>query len=151
MRRRSIMSEKVEEAVSSFREGFSCSQSILSTWCGTFGMERETALRTSSAFGGGMAGLGEVCGAVTGALIVIGLKHGQTEAKDKDAKEKNYACVHAFTGRFRSRNGSLLCRELIGCDLTTPEAREMAKQKGLFTERCPRFVRDAAEILEDVL
>jgi C_GCAxxG_C_C family probable redox protein len=145
------MSEKVDAAVACFREGFSCSQAILSTWGGEFGLERETALRVAAGFGGGMAGLGEVCGAVTGALIVIGLKHGQTEAKDKERKESNYARVHDFIGRFRSRNASLLCRELLGCDLTTPEARESAKQKGLFTDRCPRFVRDAAEILEDVL
>ncbi len=145
------MSEKVAAAVACFREGFNCSQAILSTWGGEFGLEKETSLRVASAFGGGMAGLGEVCGAVTGALIVIGLKHGQTQAKDKETKDRNYAHVQDFTGRFRSRNGSLLCRELLGCNLTTPEEREMAKQKGLFTERCPRFVRDAAEILEDFL
>jgi C_GCAxxG_C_C family probable redox protein len=140
------MSEKVEAAVACFREGFNCSQAILSTWGGEFGLERETALRAASAFGAGMGRLGEVCGAVTGALIVIGLKHGQTEAKDKD-----YSLVRDLAGRFRSRNGSLLCRELLGCDLTTAEGMETAKQQGLFTERCPRFVRDAAEILEDIL
>jgi C_GCAxxG_C_C family probable redox protein len=148
---RGVMSEKVEAAVACFREGFNCSQAILSVWGGEFGLERETALRVSSAFGAGMGRLGEVCGAVTGALIVIGLKHGQTEAKDKETKERNYSLVRDFVGRFRSRNGSLLCRELLGCDLTTAEGMETAKQKGLFTERCPRFVRDAGEILEDVL
>jgi C_GCAxxG_C_C family probable redox protein len=145
------MSEKVEAAVACFREGFNCSQAILSTWGGEFGLERETALRAAAAFGAGMGRLGEVCGAVAGALIVIGLKHGQTEAKDKETKERNYSLVRDFASRFRSRNGSLLCRELLGCDLTTAEGMETAKQKGLFTERCPRFVRDAAEILEDVL
>ena len=145
------MSEKVKAAVACFREGFSCSQSILSTWSGEFGLERETALRVASAFGGGMASLGEVCGAVTGALVVIGLKHGQIQARDSQAKDRNYALVRDFAERFRSRNGSLLCRELLGCDLTTPEAREAARRKGLFAERCPRFVRDAAEILEDIL
>ena len=145
------MSERVSAAVACFREGFNCSQAILSTWGGEFGLERETALRAASAFGAGLGRLGEVCGAVTGALIVIGLKHGQTEAKDKETKERNYSLVRDFASRFRSRNGSLLCRELLGCDLTTMEGMETAKQKGLFTERCPRFVRDAAEILEDVL
>jgi len=145
------MSQKVEAAVACFREGFSCSQAVLSTWSGEFGLERETALRAAAGFGGGMGGLGEVCGAVTGALIVIGLKHGRTEAKDKETKEKNSFLVRDFAGRFRSRNGSLLCRELLGCDLTTPEGAEAARQKGLFAERCPRFVRDAAEILEDIL
>lgn len=146
-----VMGEKVEAAVACFREGFTCSQAILSTWGGEFGLERETALRVASTFGGGMAGLGEVCGAVTGGLIAIGLKHGQTQAKESQTKDRNYALVRDFTDRFKSRNGSLLCRELLGCDLTTPEARATARQKGLFTERCPRFVRDAAEILEDIL
>ena len=148
---RCVMGEKVEAAVACFREGFTCSQAILSTWGGEFGLEREMALRVASAFGGGMAGLGEVCGAVTGGLIVIGLKHGQTEAKDRETKDRNYALVRDFTCRFRSRNGSLLCRELLGCNLTTPEEREAARLKGLFTERCPRFVKDAAEILEEML
>ncbi|MEK7243209.1 MAG: C-GCAxxG-C-C family protein, partial [Thermodesulfobacteriota bacterium] len=78
-------------------------------------------------------------------------KHGHTAATDKETKEKNYALVRDFADRFRSRNGALCCRELLGCDLTTAEGMEAAKQKGLFAERCPRFVRDAAEALEEVL
>jgi C_GCAxxG_C_C family probable redox protein len=145
------MSDKVEAAIGSFREGFNCSQAILSTYGGELGLERETALKAAAAFGGGMGGLGEVCGAVTGALVVIGLKYGYTEAKDKETKEKTYARVRDFTDRFRSRHGALCCRELLGCDLTTAEGIQKAREKGLFTEHCPRFVRAAAEILEDVL
>jgi C_GCAxxG_C_C family probable redox protein len=145
------MGEKVEAAEACFREGFNCSQAVLSAWGGRFGLDRETSLRLASAFGGGMAGLGEVCGAVTGSLMVIGLTHGQTEAKDKETKARNYALVRDFTNRFRERHGSLRCRELIGCDLTTAEGMEAARAKGLFTEQCPRFVRSAAEILEDIL
>jgi C_GCAxxG_C_C family probable redox protein len=145
------MSGKVEAAVGSFREGFNCSQALLSTYGGDFGLEKETALRAAAAFGGGMGGLGEVCGAVTGALVVIGLKYGHTEAKDKATKAKTYEIVRDFAGRFRSQHGSLRCRELLDCDLTTAEGMEMARQKGLFTELCPRYVRTAAEILEDVL
>ncbi len=146
-----IMIGKVEAAVGCFREGFNCSQAILSTYGGEFGLEREVALKAAAAFGGGMGGLGEVCGAVTGALIVIGLKHGHTDARDKETKEKTYARARDFADRFRSHNGSLLCRELLGCDLTTAEGIQKAREKGLFTEHCPRFVRAAAEILEDVL
>lgn len=145
------MGSKIEEAVGCFREGFNCSQAILSTYGGELGLERETALKAASTLGGGMGCLGEVCGAITGALIVIGLKHGYTMPRDKEGKEKTYARVRDFSGRFRLRNGSLLCRELLGCDLTTAEGMAMAKQKHLFTERCPGFVREAAEILEDVL
>lgn len=145
------MSEKVEAALASFREGFSCSQAILAACGEEFGLPRETALRAGAALGAGMGRLGEVCGAVTGALIVIGLKHGHTAAADKATKEKNYLLTRDFTDRFRSRNGALLCRELLGCDLTTAEGMEEARQKKLFTERCPAFVRDAVEILEEVL
>jgi C_GCAxxG_C_C family probable redox protein len=145
------MGDKAEKAVACFREGFTCSQAILSTYVSELGLERTMALKAASVFGAGMGRLGEVCGAVTGALIVIGLKHGQTEVKDKDAKEKTYALVRDFADRFRTREGTLLCRELLGCDLATPEGMATARQKGYFTERCPRFVREAAEILEDVL
>jgi len=145
------MGDKAEKAVACFREGFTCSQAILSTYGSELGLERTMALKAASVFGAGMGRLGEVCGAVTGALIVIGLKHGQTEVKDKDAKEKTYALVRDFADRFRTREGTLLCRELLGCDLATPEGMATARQKGYFTERCPRFVREAAEILEDVL
>jgi C_GCAxxG_C_C family probable redox protein len=145
------MNSKVEAAVGCFREGFSCSQAILSTYGGEFGLKEETALRAASGLGAGMGRLGEVCGAVTGALIVIGLKHGHIEAMDEETKEKTYALVQDYAGRFRLRNGSLMCRELLDCNLATLEGMEQVRQKGLFTERCPRFVRDAAEILEDVL
>jgi C_GCAxxG_C_C family probable redox protein len=145
------MSDKVEAAVACFREGFCCSLAILSTYGDDFGLPRETALRAAAALGAGMGRLGEVCGAVAGALIVIGLKHGHTEAADKETKEKNYILVRDFADRFRLRNGALCCRELLGCDLTTAEGVEEARQKGLFAERCPGFVRDAAEALEEVL
>lgn len=145
------MSDKVEAAVGCFREGFSCSQAILSTYGVEFGLERETTLKAAAAFGAGMGRLGEVCGAVTGALIVIGLKYGHTKAKDKEAKETTYTRARDYADRFRSLNGSLLCRELLGCDLGTAEGMATAREKGYFTELCPRFVREAAEILEDVL
>jgi C_GCAxxG_C_C family probable redox protein len=145
------MSDKAEAAVVCFREGFSCSQAILSIYGPEFGLVRETALKAGSALGAGMGRLGEVCGAVTGAMIVIGLKYGHTEAKDKETKAKTYDRVHDFGERFRALNGSLLCRELLGCDIGTAEGMETARQKGYFSELCPRLVREAAEILEDVL
>lgn len=145
------MSERTEKAVDCFKEGFNCSQAVFSTYSGEFGLEKETALRAAAGMGGGMGGLGEVCGAVTGAMMAIGLKHGHTEAKDKETKAKTYGCVRDYAGRFRARNGSILCRDLLGFDISTPEGMDQARQKGLFAERCPCFVRDAAEILEDFL
>ncbi|UCD85357.1 MAG: C_GCAxxG_C_C family protein, partial [Deltaproteobacteria bacterium] len=79
---------KVKSAVSCFKEGFSCSQVLLSTYGTDFGLDRETALKVAGAFGGGMGRMGEVCGAVTGAFMVIGLKHGMVKGEDNKAKEK---------------------------------------------------------------
>ncbi len=145
------MEGRIEAAAGCFREGFNCSQAILSTYSGAFGLDKTTALRAAAALGAGMGCMGEVCGAVTGALMVIGLKYGQTEARDKEAKAKTYERARAFGERFRAEHGSLLCRELLGCDLGTEEGMATARQKGYFIELCPKFVRGAARLLEDVL
>jgi len=138
----------VEIAVASFKAGLSCSQAVLSAFAPGLGLDRQTALRVAAAFGGGMARMGQTCGAVSGALMVIGLKHGHVAAQDKAAKEKTYALVREFVDQFRARNGSLLCRELLGYDIGTPEGMQLILEKGLTASICPRLVRDAAEILE---
>jgi len=138
----------VEIAVASFKAGLSCSQAVLSAFAPGLGLDRQTALRVAAAFGGGMARMGQTCGAVSGALMVIGLKHGHVAAQDKAAKEKTYALVREFVDQFRARNGSLLCRELLGYDIGTPEGMQLVREKGLSTSICSRLVRDAAEILE---
>ncbi|MFX0163142.1 MAG: C-GCAxxG-C-C family protein [Candidatus Hodarchaeota archaeon] len=142
---------RVEQAVSCFKEGFSCSQALLSTYGVEFGLDRETALKVSGAFGGGMGRMGETCGAVTGAFMVIGLKYGNTRVDDRQAKEKTYSLVKEFVDKFKSRNGSIVCRELLGCDISTPEGMEIAKEKNLFATLCPKLVSDAAEIIEQTL
>ena len=140
-----------EKAVACFKEGFACSQAVLATYADAFGMDRETALRVAGGFGGGMGGLGEVCGAVTGAFMVLGLKYGRTDPADKAAKEKTYAAVQKFANRFKDRHGSIICRDLIGCDLSTPAGVQAAREKGLFATVCVDMVRSAAEILEELL
>jgi C_GCAxxG_C_C family probable redox protein len=142
---------KVERAVSCFNDGFSCSQAVLSTYGEQFGLDRETALKVAGAFGGGMGNMGKTCGAVTGALMVIGLKYGQTRVEDKEPKKKTYRLVKEFAEQFKVRNGSINCTELLGCDLSTPEGMRCAEERNLFTTLCPKFVQDAAEILEELL
>ena len=98
-----------------------------------------------------MGSMGETCGAVTGAFMVVGLKHGMTKSGADEAREKTDAVVHEFVVRFKSRNGTIVCRELLGCDISTPEGLKTAERERHFKKLCPGFVQDAAEILEEIL
>ncbi len=124
---------------------------MLSSFGEEFGLEHELALKVAGAFGGGMARMGETCGAVTGALMAIGLKYGMTQAKDEAARDKTYKLAQEFAARFKGRHNSVVCRELLGYDLSSPEERKAAYEKGLFTTLCPELVRDAVEIVEQLL
>ncbi len=143
--------DKADLAVSCFKEGFSCSQAVFSTYSALFGLNREIALKIAGAFGGGMGRMGETCGAVTGAFMVIGLKYGKTQAKDNQAREKTYELVREFVKRFKARHGSILCRELLGYDISTPQGLKLAREKQRFATVCPQFIRDAVEIVEEIL
>ncbi len=142
---------KQEQAVTYFDRGFSCAQAVLATFAPRFGLAHELALRVAGAFGSGMAGMSRTCGAVTGAMMVIGLQEGKTEGDDSAARDQCYALVNEFVTRFEGRHGAIVCRELLGCDISTPEGTAYARQNNLFNERCPTFVEDAAEILEQIL
>ncbi len=142
---------RVESAVSDFKGGFACSQAVLAAFTDLFGMPRDLALRIAAGFGGGMGRMGKTCGAVTGAFMVIGLKYGATLGEDKASKEKTHQVVREFAEKFAFRNGSIGCKELLGCDLSTREGYEQAREKNLFYTVCPKLVQDASEILEEIL
>jgi C_GCAxxG_C_C family probable redox protein len=95
--------------------------------------------------------MGETCGAVTGAIMIIGLFQGKTRPDDKEADQETNKTARAFIEVFRSRNYSTLCRELLGCDVGTPEGMEFAKKHNLKDRLCSRFVKDAAEIIEELI
>lgn len=140
-----------EKACTTFDEGFNCAQAVFSTYAEQFGLDREVALKIAGAFGGGMARMGDTCGAVTGAFMVIGLKHGKAEKKDDPARERTYKLTNEFAARFRELHGSLMCRELINCDISTPDGLKRAQDGKIFKTICPKFVRDAGIILEQIL
>lgn len=123
---------------------------MLSAYAPELGLAEETALKIAAGFGGGMGRMAETCGAVSGALMVLGLKYGAT-SHDPEAKERVYQQVRELAQRFTVRNGSLVCRDLLGNDISTPEGLQRARDEGLFTSVCPKFVQDAAEILEEML
>jgi C_GCAxxG_C_C family probable redox protein len=144
------MMNRAETALSLFAKGFNCSQVVLSAYVEQFGLDGATAMKIASGFGGGMGRMGETCGAVTGAFMVLGLKFGGA-TPDREAKERIHAKVREFAQYFKARNSSLSCKNLLGCDISTPKGHEAAREKGLFKTVCPKAVRDAIEILEEML
>ena len=145
------MTANSEFAVTMFLEGYNCAQAVLACCGRDFGLPRETAIRVAQAFGGGMGRTGNVCGAVTGAMMVIGLKRSAKDGADSAAKEQAHRLTQEFLRRFRDANGSILCRELLGYDLATEEGRRQVHEKGLTKTVCAKLVENAAEIVETLL
>ena len=110
------------------------------------GLDEKTALKIASGFGGGMA-CAETCGAVTGAYMVIGLKHGHT-TPDPDKKANTKMLIRQFNEKFKETHGSLICRQLIGFDISTPEGSAAAGEAGVFETLCPDFIKSSCHILE---
>ena len=142
---------KADEAVKFFKGNFNCAQSVFSTFAPELGLPRETAWKIATPFGGGLSHMRDVCGAVAGALMVIGLKYGMSVEEDSQAKERSYALSQEFASRFKKRNESINCHDLIGYDLGNSEEYETAKKEEVFEKVCTTFVRDAVEILQDIL
>ncbi len=140
---------RVETALSRFAEGYNCCQAVLSAYAGQFGLDNETALKVAAGFGGGMGRMAETCGAVTGAFMVLGLEYGQA-SPEREAKEAVYCRIGECARQFRARHGSLLCRELLECDISLPGGAQRARELELFSKACPQFVRGACEILEEM-
>ncbi len=97
-----------------------------------------------------MVNKGETCGAVTGALMIIGLKYGATDAEDKLSKKKTYELAGKFMKKFEVRNKSAVCRELLGFDIGANDTPNLNKSK-IIMQQCPKYVKDAAEILEEII
>lgn len=141
------MSE-IDKAIALF-DKFNCAQSVFAA-CGPYeGLSEQMCLTVAGPFGAGMGRLGEVCGAVTGALMVLGMRRGQEMAADPaQARGPLYTRVNAFATAFQQRNGSLLCRELTGCDLRTAEGQAQFKALDLHHRLCRKLVADAVELLD---
>jgi C_GCAxxG_C_C family probable redox protein len=143
--------KKSDNAVASFKSGFTCSSAVFSSFSEDLGLAGESAKKIACGFGAGVSKTGNICGAVSGSILVIGLKYGKTHTGDEGATEKTRALVREFIQEFTARNGSVNCTELLGYNLSNPEEYEKARRAGLFTTKCPGFVRDAAEILDRIL
>ncbi len=145
------MSRNTDYALDLFSQNYNCAQSVLAACGEPLGLPRETALRVAGPFGAGIGRMGGTCGAVSGAFMAIGLKYARTSPDQDAAKDKGYALAREFVARFTARHKSTVCRELLGCDLSTPAGMQRAKDQKLFTTLCPNLVRDAVEIVDELL
>lgn len=142
---------RADDAAAFFRSGHACSQAVLLAWAPEHGLDAGLAARLAAGFAAGMR-LGDVCGAATGAIMVLGLATcGGNECVTREGRAGVASATETFAERFRERVGALDCPDIIGCDLRTPEGRAESLEKSLFATRCAPAVRAAAEILDEML
>ncbi|MFP4015204.1 MAG: C-GCAxxG-C-C family protein [Chitinispirillaceae bacterium] len=140
-----------DKAAEYFQNGFNCAQSVLVPFADELGMPEDTALRIAGGFGAGMGRNQEVCGAVSGAVMAIGLVYGRGKYDDPEKKNVTYDKVRGFMDAFRKENGAVTCRDLLpGCDLMTEEGQKLFTEKNL-KKKCEGFVRSACGIVERIL
>lgn len=143
-----IMNARKEVGLEKFSNNFNCAQSVLSAFSDKLMMKEKDLLRVASGFGSGMR-KAETCGAVTGAIMAIGLKHGQTKSFDHEAKEKTNVLVHEFQELFQKKSGATSCKDLLGTDISIKENFDKAKDSGLFDSICTKCIADSISILEN--
>ena len=144
------MTDKQIKAVDCFNKNMHCSQAVLFAFAEECGITEEMALRLGSCFGSGMR-KGNVCGACSGALMVLGLLFGESHMSDKEERQRSNRINDELMDRFALANGTCICNELLGCDISTPEGVRYARENGLFKEFCPGMVASAVEILDGII
>ncbi len=152
MNRIPIGESRVKQAVATFESGFNCAQTVFSTYADVFGFDRETALKMASAMGAGIGRMREVCGPVSAMALLAGLKEGNADPEDEEAKAHIYELVRQMADRFREEKGTIICRELLGIDGREESSAPSARTPQYYASRpCSGLVECAARILEDTL
>ena len=145
------MSDKSDKATEKFMSGYNCAQSVIYAFCEETGISEDMALKVSCGLGGGMGRNQEVCGTVSGGILVLGLRHGRGVNDEAFATTVTYQKTREFMSRFAERNGSYICRELLdGCDLTTEAGQLEFKERDMKNKICKICVESAVEILEKI-
>jgi len=141
---------KSEKAVESMKAGYNCAQAVSTAYGAAYGVAEETIARIASAFGGGVSRTDNICGAVSGAVMVLGLKFGARNPAETDAKNKASALAGEFIQEYARRHGAVSCTGLLGYNMSVPGEREKARANNAFA-RCRDIVRNAADLLEEFL
>ncbi|PWD99097.1 C-GCAxxG-C-C family (seleno)protein [Marinilabilia rubra] len=141
----------MEKASSVFNKGFNCAQSVLLSHGEAFFKDAGYALKLASGFGGGICGRGHTCGAVTGALMVLGLHFGYSSVENPSEKERALRIKKEFLETFENRFNGLDCKQLLGADIGTSEGRDYARENNLFEKTCSQLIDGASEILDGLI
>ncbi len=145
------MSDTPKKARENFVSGSSCAQSVFGAFAEEFGIDPELAYKIASSFGGGIAHTGELCGAITGSLMALGMKYGQSRAMTQEEKNTIDAKAVEFMNRFKEKFGASKCKHLLGYNVGVPEDRAYCAEHGIQRKKCPDFIENASEILEDIM
>ncbi len=146
------MTERAEKARNYFLEGYNCAQSVFLAYCDLTGLDEKTALLISSSFGGGMGRLREVCGAVSGMFMTVGMLYGYSDPKAGAEKTEHYKRIQELAARFREINGSIVCRDILG-KIAEDKSYIPAERTAEYyrTRPCAKMVEDAVEVLEQYI
>ena len=145
------MSEKIEKAKELFKSGYNCSQAVLGVFCEELGLDFDTAMKIASSFGGGMGRMREVCGTVSGMFMAAGLAYSSTDSSAEN-KSNQYKIVQELAKRFKDKNGSIICRELLqGVESSTSPTPSERTETYYKKRPCIELVGDSVEILEEYL
>ena len=143
--------KKSKQAAHRFCNGCSCAQAVLTTYSEKYKLDVEQAMKMTTGLAGGIGKMGQTCGTVTGSVLVIGLQKSSGNPHDHESKEATMQAIHQFNEQFEKKHGSLVCKELLGHDLSQPDGYQQARESGVFKTRCPHFVETAVELLEGIV
>jgi C_GCAxxG_C_C family probable redox protein len=147
-----LMKPKTEIAEEKFLSGYNCAQAVLCAFADDLQIDKNPALKLACGFGAGMGRKQEICGAISGGILAIGLKHGRGEGQDKSLTEETYRKVRELMSRFETTHGTCHCRALLnGCDLSTPAGQQSFKDNDLLRKVCAPYVKTVVQTLEDIL
>ena len=141
---------KAESAVNFFQGGYNCAQSVLAAYAADYDLSKDKALQVAVGFGGGMGRVQDVCGAISAAIVVLGLSSEFKEGDGRPKINEVYAKVHRLIDEFREKKGTIKCRDLLGCDLTSEEGQKYFREHNL-RENCWEYVRFCCELLDKYL
>lgn len=140
--------QRTARAIAFFEQGYNCSQAVFMAYSDLYGIDTETAAKLATSFGGGMGRLREVCGAVSGMFLVLGLHYPFTDTKDKTAKNTNYKAVQQTANEFKSIMGSYICADLLKLKHEPQNPESSERNEAYYKSRpCTRCVKVAAEIV----